>query len=256
MKGRLALILAALAVPAALFAADVFSEYKLDQDQARENLFYAVRGGLTGPPEGARNLKQVPEGQRAAVVNALGAFAKAYFKSDAFKQRYQGVYEAGLPKKPQPPFSTTTQGKKTNKQIESQIKMMERSLEMMPEEVQADMKKQIAEMKKMQAGQDPQTAKDKARYDKELAEYNQKMADPKLLPKDPNVLLKRRLTDFLAQTASINYEAKLTADGYRKHFADKTLEAKPEEWKMWFRAGKEATSAARAFATDWLKELK
>jgi hypothetical protein len=255
MKGRIALILAALAVPAVLFAADVFSEYKLDQEQARENLFYAVRGGLTGPPEGARKLKQVPVGQRAAVINALGAFAKAYFKSDEFKQRYQGVYEADLPQKPQAPYFTTADGKKMNKQIASQIKMMEQSMEMVPAEMQADVKKQIAELKKAQAGEDPKMLKEKARYEKALAEYNLKMADPKLLPKDPNVLLKQRLTGFLALTADINYDAKLTDNGSRKHFADKALEARPEEWKMWFRAGREATTAARAFATAWLKEL-
>jgi hypothetical protein len=39
-------------------------------------------------------------------------------------------------------------------------------------------------------------------------------------------------------------------------FADEKLEAKPAEWKLCFRAGKEATGAARAFAEGWLAELE
>lgn len=38
--------------------------------------------------------------------------------------------------------------------------------------------------------------------------------------------------------------------------ADPALKAKPSEWKLCFRAGKAAMDVARAFATEWLRELE
>ena len=41
----------------------------------------------------------------------------------------------------------------------------------------------------------------------------------------------------------------------RQAFENAAYEQKPSQWKMCFRAGKEATGAARATAQAWLKEL-
>jgi hypothetical protein len=38
-------------------------------------------------------------------------------------------------------------------------------------------------------------------------------------------------------------------------FANAEYENKPGEWKLAFRAGKEATETSRTFANDWLKSL-
>ena len=67
--------------------------------------------------------------------------------------------------------------------------------------------------------------------------------------------LKERLAYFLAESKSIPFDAKLTETDGRKYFADTKLEAKPNWWKFCFRAGPEATNAARDFATQWLAEL-
>ena len=256
MNKRIAVLLAILAVPAALLAADVFTEYDIDKDQAKESVFYAVRGGLLQPPSGASNLRKVPVGQRAAVVNTLGAFAKAYFNSEDFKKRYAEAYAADAPQKPVRQGTSDSVMKALSPAMDAQIKMMQEQMGNMPPEMQAQMKEAIEKMKVAQAGKDPGQLEAKQRYQEELAEYNKKMADPKRLPKDPREMLRRRLKAFLTLTADINFDAKLVDSGYRKHFADKQLEARPEEWKMWFRAGREATGAARAFATQWLKELR
>ena len=253
MKGRIALLLAALAVPAVLFAVDVLTEYKVDPKGARESLYSVLRGGLVGPTPQCRNFRLVPEGQRAAVVSALGAFAKAYFASDEFKKLYAEAYAADLPRKPDPPAGADSA---MMKQLAKQAKMMERTMANVPPEMQGQMKQAMEQMKQAQAGNSPEQKRDRARYDKAMAEYNKAMADPRRLPKDPNELLRRRLRQFLAATADINFDAQLREDGLKKYFVDKTLEARPEEWKMWFRAGREGTTAARAFVTQWLKELR
>jgi hypothetical protein len=74
-------------------------------------------------------------------------------------------------------------------------------------------------------------------------------------PADHNVLVAKRLRDFLAVSADVNFDAKLKVENTVKVFADPQYEEKPTDWKMCYRAGREATQAARAAATQWLKEL-
>ncbi len=71
-----------------------------------------------------------------------------------------------------------------------------------------------------------------------------------------NSLLKKRLTHFLQLSADITYNAKLEKYGSKMIFSDPALEAKDEFWKACFRAGKPTVDAARAFAKQWLLELK
>jgi hypothetical protein len=84
---------------------------------------------------------------------------------------------------------------------------------------------------------------------------NQAGTDPYALDKDPNVTLKRRLQSFLDATADVDFAAALKGEGSSRRFVDKQYEAKPPEWKMCFRAGKEASDAARSFAKGWIEEL-
>ncbi len=70
-------------------------------------------------------------------------------------------------------------------------------------------------------------------------------------------MIRKRLQEFLQLTADINFDAALTTDQHGvKHFADEELERKDYNWKLCFRSGKETVTAARAYAEQWLKELK
>jgi hypothetical protein len=75
-------------------------------------------------------------------------------------------------------------------------------------------------------------------------------------PKDPNVLVARRLKEFLALSASVDFQAETVKKGRMVKFVKPAYEEKSEDWKMCYRAGKEAVDAARAAATEWLKELR
>lgn len=79
---------------------------------------------------------------------------------------------------------------------------------------------------------------------------------PTGLDKDPNVQLERRLQAFLDVTADVDFDAKTTGSGSNRRFADEKYEAKPNEWKMCFRAGPEVTKEVRSFAEQWIAELK
>ncbi|MBI5838026.1 MAG: hypothetical protein HZB25_12375 [Candidatus Eisenbacteria bacterium] len=249
------LLLAAVALPVALLAADVFSQYEIDKDQAKEHLYYGLARGLKGVPDGASALKAIPAGRRAEVVRALGSFTRAYFESAEFKTRYSQYVASETPRKPVPPLDNAAGAEQADANAAKAMKAMKDNMANMPPEMQEQMKQAMAQVKSSKGAAKADYDKRKARYDKELAEYNAKMASAKIPPADPNVSLRKRLSEFLATTADINFDAELTKVGYKKHFADKTLEARPEEWKMWYRAGREATGAAREFAQEWLKDL-
>jgi hypothetical protein len=75
-------------------------------------------------------------------------------------------------------------------------------------------------------------------------------------PGDPKMLLARRLREFLDVTADVDFDAALVDRGGKKVFAEPRYESKSADWKVCFRAGQAAMTAARAAAAAWLKELQ
>ena len=79
---------------------------------------------------------------------------------------------------------------------------------------------------------------------------------------DPNVpiaakdLVEIRLRAFLAETADIDFDAKVELKWSRVYFADEKYEAKPPLWKKCFRLGPRLTQVARELAAAWLAELE
>jgi hypothetical protein len=90
---------------------------------------------------------------------------------------------------------------------------------------------------------------DKQRYEQELKNWEEQF------PADFRVLIKKRISAFLAMSADVDYAAKLAPRGDKMVFVSDDYEQKSPEWKICFRAGKEATDAARVFAKTWLAEL-
>jgi hypothetical protein len=87
-------------------------------------------------------------------------------------------------------------------------------------------------------------------YREELANWE------KNYPASIDVLVRKRLSDFLQLTDAIHYDAKLERRGNKMVFVDPELEAKDEFWKGCFRSGKTTVDAARAYAQQWLAALK
>ena len=70
-------------------------------------------------------------------------------------------------------------------------------------------------------------------------------------PADAGQLLRRKLEEFLAMSAAVDFDAKL--DGRR--FADPAQEHQSDAWKRCYRAGRPAVEAARSLAQEWLRSL-
>ena len=70
-------------------------------------------------------------------------------------------------------------------------------------------------------------------------------------PADPNILIKKRLEEFLEISGSVDFDAKLNG----RMFAKPEYEQKDDKWKMCYRVGRETVAAAREEAELWLKEI-
>ena len=128
-----------------------------------------------------------------------------------------------------------------------------------------DMKKRYEEARKSsrpkrslaapKLGLDPKGVAKKGPVKKALANAGGRRVPAGGLDKDPRVQLKRRLEAFLAVTADVDYDARTTTANRRGKFLDEVYEAKPNEWKMCYRAGRATGDAIRTFAKQWVAEL-
>ena len=232
-----ACVLAGLAVALGVFsfaiAADVLSDLGVSVRDANDKFFYAFTSTSIAFPDNARSPKTIFKGaspqNRALMVSAVCALAKSYTQSDEFKRRYAEFRKAN-----RPDTAGSQPDAESRRQMEKEIKEAEAELKTLPPEMQKEFKGTIAAMRALL---DP--------GGEQLKEFDAKY------PEDPNALVALRLKEFLTLTAGMNYNARLVEG----QFADPALESKPKEWKACYRAGREATEAARAFASQWLKEL-
>ena len=259
-RASMAFVVVILAAGVAVAATDVFQEYGLDRQAWADSFVNSLTDGALYAPGLPAKLKSVPPGQRAAVVNALGAAAKAFVGTPEFKAKYGKEYEASLPEDLRPPRSAAQIETSMRAEMQKGMAEMEKALK----ELQGDVRKQAetamvqmrAEFNKQlatagtAAGQ--QAAEEKARYE----EAKSRPPDPGALSPDPRVSLKKALKSFLEETSGVDYAAETKTVSRTRRFARPDYESKPRSWKMCYRAGREACDAARAFASGWLAELK
>jgi len=240
-------------------AASVFTDLGVSENDARAAMFDNLTGSGSYFPGNKAAFKSASGQARAAMVQALATFGKAYVQSDTFKQKYAAYLEAN---RPTPPTPKTVDGEvaRIKKDIEDGIKNTEETIKQMPPDQQKQMQDLIASMREQEAQYDDPATKqmlatsiaqenldDKQQYEENLKEFNDDH------PTDVNVLVARRLEEFVDLSQTVNFDAKLDANG---SFVDQKYERQDGNWKLLYRAGKPAVDAARAFAQQWLKELK
>ncbi|MBK8792172.1 MAG: hypothetical protein IPN59_03280 [Holophaga sp.] len=233
------------ALPALLLAADLFAQLGWEQAAFEDTCFHFV-----AEPERLPSMRITPAmralalAQRKGAVEAIGAKAKAYYASDTFKLRW-AQHRQGFTGGDIDPEQRAAQEAEGTKMMTQQMQQMEAMMPMMPPEAQAQMKQAMAKAK---ADQAKKADKAKARAAKPEPDNAP--------PKDPKVNIKKALQHFLAVTDGVDYGAAISLQNGRRYFANGAYEAKPDTWKMTFRAGKEASEGARSYARVWLAELK
>lgn len=260
-RTAIALALVALTSAVAVAAADVFQEYGLDRPSWAGSFLSSLTDGAFSVPSFPAKLKSVPEGRRAAVVQALGAAAKAYVASADFRSRYAKEVEESQPDDLKPPRTAAEIEASMRAEMRKGLTEMEASVKDLPAasrkeaeaalaQVRSEFEKQAASLGKAAA---EQARAEKARYEAARS----RPPDPNALPADPKVALRRALDAFLRETSGVDFAAETRAGASRtRRFVRPDYEAKPRSWKLCYRAGREACDAARAFASGWLAELK
>jgi len=267
-RNRMAFIVLAVAAAAGMAAAqgqaDVLTQLGVKPAGAREAVVEALATGSAYNDAAFKAFKALAPSARAAVVKAGLAWIKAYTATPEFKADYAKYREGQKPAPAEAVLSVDEFLKKQRQDMEKQAaemrqaaagmdaatkKAMEDGIKQMMAQIEAVEKNpdQRAQLKEMLDGQ---RAEAKSRHEEAVAEWN------KRTPADPKTLIADRIREFLETSADVDYAAKLVKSGSLMRFANEEYESKPAQWKLCFRAGKEAVDAARAFAQAWLAELE
>lgn len=241
-------------------------KYGIPADVAKQSIFYSFSGGYFSYPNVSK-LKQIATGQRGEVVQEIVGFTKAYVSSADFNKRYAEYRESNKPQPPEPPKPMAQQRKEHRESMVQSLKEFEATMKSMPADQRSmlsgtvDMMKQ--QIKELDNPDNPMFSKQMEDVMKQshvyaLEEYKQRTAEwEEKYPKGPSPMIRKWLNQFLEMSNDIDFAAKLVpAEGGKMAFANPTYEKKSSQWKMCYRAGKEAVQAGRAAAQQWLGELK
>lgn len=243
--------------------AEVLTKLGLDPGVAKAGVLESLASGSAYNQAAFKAFKSLPGMARETVVRAGLAWIKTYAASAEFKAAYQELRQRQKPQPPEARPAADAQMVKMKADMERSVAEIRKNMAAMDAETRKVMEASIKAMRAQvaQMEKDPQqkelmrqvaemsTAEDKQRFEEKLKEWEQRY------PADPRLLIQRRIREFLAASAGVDFTAKLLSRGDKMVFANEAYEQKPAEWKLCFRAGKEATGAARAFAGTWLAEL-
>ena len=243
-------------------AADVLSQLGITLQAAKEAVGSVLNGGIYNPGLPAAAFKLLPAAARGEAAAAGVAWLKAYTATPEFKGQYAKIRES---RKPQPPEFQGTPEEELKRGEDDQNREMEESkkaLATLPPELRAQMEEVMKATRAMLTQMNtPESRKIKLDTIKaERADRTKRYEDDTATwkrdyPENPAPIVANRLKEFLAASADVDFSAKLVSRNGRMVFENQAYEEKSSQWKMCFRAGKEATTAARAAVQAWLKEL-
>lgn len=254
-----------MAYKAKAVADDVWAKLGIAEPEAQRRISYSFLEGRF-QYSGAKLAANIAAGDRVAVVNELVAYAKKYWNNPELKGAYQNLRTRRQPPAPQKIELTAATVKADEKErLEKNLKTAEEGLNSPNPKIKNGAPGRIEHIKKQLSElDDPNNTTIKKRLD-DAARTNEyalkKHSDAlqkfnAMYPEDMNLMLKKRLQEILAYTEDVDYAAELKEQYGKKVFVNPVYEKKPAEWKLAYRAGKEATDAVRAAAQQWLTELK
>lgn len=229
-------------------------------DASHEVVSSFINGNVSTYRVAAAMRKAAPAARAAMVEQGL-VWTKAYVDSPQFAKDYAAMRDESKPQKEEKP-SIDDELKARREQRLADMEEAKKNLAEMPKEYRAaaeaglkaaeESMKQLdtAEYRKMEReGLVMERKADEERYQQELADWSESN------PADPQVLVKQRLQEFLEATKDVDFDAELVTKYGKQRFVDPDYESKPGDWKLAYRAGKETTEKARAFAKSWLAEV-
>lgn len=260
-RGAAACLLAA-SLAAAAHAADVLSQLGIPPDSAKEAVQIVLNSGINNPGLPAKLFKAAPAAARAEMATAGIAWVKAYTASPEFHAKWAEIRETHKPPKPEFEGTPEDEMKKADEEQKQQAEESKKALASLPPETRKQIEDSMKAADAMRAAMDtPEMRKTRlasivAMRAERTTQYEQELATwQRDYPESPAPAIAKRIREFLAFSAGVDFDAKLVTKNRKLVFENPAYEAKSPQWKMCFRAGKEATAAARAAAQAWLKEL-
>ena len=243
-------------------AADVLSQVGITAAAAKEAVASIINSGIINPGLPSQAFKLLSPAQRADVATAGVEWLKAYTATPEFAQQYAKIRNNHKPAAPQFEGSPEDELKKADDDRAHQSEESKKALASLP----PDQRKQIEDA--MKQAQDMLARTDtpemrKARLDEirgrraqQTKDYEQALAAwQRDFPETPTGAIAKRLREFLAATADVDFNAKLKPVDGRMLFENTVYQNKLQPWKLCFRAGREATTAARTAVQTWLKQI-
>lgn len=242
-------------------------QFETNEEKAKSDIFYAVTDSSYVIPN-AKLLRDISARERVKVIGLMGKNLKEYLASNEFLERYNQFREDNKPAVPEAPKYSAQLKDELREALKKSIAEIERNKAQVAEDQQAmfdeiikGLRQQLLEL------DDPKNtifspemdAHIKTSYEMQMAEYAKNVAawEEAYPQNNPRPTIERWINGFLEESAGIDFAADTTKtkDGIRK-FVDPEYERKNKRWKLYFRTGEETVAAARAFARDWLVELK
>jgi hypothetical protein len=259
---RLATLLVCLGAPGAVAGADVLTQLGLTLDAVKEAVGSIITAGVSNPGLPAQAFKLMPPAARAQAAIAGVAWLKTYAASADFQRQYLQVRKRHKPDAPTYELTPEQELKKTDDDQKQQFEESKQAIAGLPPEqrkVMEDALKNAADLAAKTNTPEQRTirldairlerAERAKEYDAALAKWKQDYPD------DPRPVIVRRLREFMQLSADVDFNATLKTRDGRSVFENPAYQAKSSQWKMCFRAGREATAAARAAVQAWLTEL-
>jgi hypothetical protein len=245
----------------AVAAGDILKQLQVAKSDATERIVQAFAHGNVDYWPVRQAFKAATPAARAALVEQVLVWTKAYVNSPQFAKDYAAYREQAKPeagssagvdaevkKRRAERMAELAEAKKAIAEMPAEYrKAAEEGLKATAEAMKEYDTPEFQKMEREQIAEELQAsaADDKERMARWTAEY----------PADPKVLVKKRLNEFLKETAGVDHAAQVVNKNGRMRFANAAYEQKSPMWKLAYRAGKDATEKARAFAAAWVKEL-
>ncbi len=244
-------------------ADDFLKHLGITKAGADEKIAHSILGGSIDA-YGIKNAKNIVAGNRAAVAKDILTYTKKHVQTAGFLKSYNEMRASYKPQFNK--IQTVEEMRRENiaamqksvKDMEEIIRKADAATKPLFEKILVDGKKQLKDAEdpnnksyiRYAKGYDEMVRFNQQNYDKQIAEWEANYPANKLL------FVKKRLQEFLTETEQIDFDAELTTKNGKKIFVNRAYESKGNRWKMAYRAGKDVISTARAFARQWISEIK
>ena len=263
MKNRFLIGGLVVTLAGVLGANDVFQQMKFPKAEAGSAVVNAFVYGHVDYHRVRGVFKAAAPAARAAMTEQVLMWTKSYVSTPQFAQEYAKFRNESKPEGSASAASIDQELAEQRAQRKAEMEQMKKDIAAMPAEyraaaeagykaaVEASKEYDTPEFRKMERETlIAERQADASDSEERIAEWERNW------PADHRALVKRRLNEFLSATADVDYGAQLVNKGGKMRFANAAYEGKPNNWKLAYRAGKEPTEKARAFAKAWLAELK